>query len=80
MKKLPYLSISLGCFFLSFLVVARCSVTVGREAYYGSSAAMEKVMADPWFYIGIAATLVGLCCGLLFCAEKKKDKMESQEL
>lgn len=63
MKEFPWKGIGISCALLVLLVMGRCAVTVGRVIYYGGSNWLNKILSDPWTFVGIAAAAV---CAIAF--------------
>ncbi len=76
MKKIPWTAIGAVCMVLVVLVVGRCAVTAGRVLYYGGTNWKEKVLADPWFYVGMAASAV--CAVSFFVSDLVKRKGQTE--
>lgn len=75
MKNFPWKSTAIVCGIVTVLVIARCAVTVGFVRYYGGSYWMDKLMEDPWFYIGmVAAALCAVSLLVLAEQDRKKEK------
>lgn len=78
MKNFPWKGTAVGCAILTVLVIARCAVTVGFVRYYGGSYWMDKLMEDPWFYIGMTAA--AFCAiSLLVLAERDRKENKTEE-
>lgn len=78
MKSFPWKGTAIGCGILTVLVIARCAVTVGFVRYYGGSYWMDKLMEDPWFYIGM--TSAALCAvSLLVLSDQEKKAKETEQ-
>lgn len=61
MKKIPFQTIMICGAVLTLLVAARCITTACMELYYGRPDWVSVILADPWFYVGVAAAaLVGI--------------------
>ena len=78
MKKIPWTGIGVGCMILVVLVIGRCAVTAGRVLYYGGTDWKDKVLADPWFYVGMAASVVCVVAFLLSDMAKKRKKEKNE--
>lgn len=72
MKKIPWKSIAIGCELFVLLVVARCVTTAGMTIYYKTGNYVDKILSDPWVYVGVAALGVGIVCHVMWYSEKKK--------
>jgi hypothetical protein len=70
--KFPWKGVALGSGILTFLVAARCVVTVERALYYGRNYGMQLVMEDPWFYIGMAAAAICVIALLVLADQESK--------
>ena len=79
MKALPWKGIATVCGILTALVVARCAVTVGFVRYYGGSYWMDKLMEDPWFYIGMVSAAVCACALLALAKQEEKENNVSED-
>lgn len=79
MKKIPWTLIGAICMVLALLVVGRCAVTAGRVLYYGGTNWKEKVLADPWFYVGMVSS--ALCAATFMISDwvKRKKPEETEE-
>ena len=69
MKKLM-----IGSTVMTVLVLARCIATVFIERYYGRTEWLHVILADPWFYVGIAAVVLVYITAIatLILARKRK--------
>lgn len=78
MKEFPWKSVALGTGIVTVLVAARCAVTVGFLRYYYGTARnwMDKLMEDPWFFIGMAAA--ALCAVSLLVLADREDKKSKE--
>ncbi len=75
MKRIPWKKISAGCGIVTVLVLIRCIVTAARALYYGGDYWMTTILADPWFYVGMAAAAVcAAALVMLLTGEKQKDR------
>ncbi len=72
MEKRNWKGICIGCIVMTVLVIARCIATAARELYYNRTGWMTLVLRDGWFYVGIAAALVGIISGVMWYLERKK--------
>lgn len=72
MKKIPWKGISIGCFALVLLIVARCVVTVGKSFYFGMDWVVE-LMEDTWFYVGILVAAVGMGALIAMAVQNRKN-------
>lgn len=72
MKNIPWKAILIGCFIMTVLVIAKDITTAGMTLYYGGTNWMDKILADPWTYVGIATCLIGLIACVMWQIEKKK--------
>lgn len=79
MKEFPWKGVALGSGILTVLVAARCAVTVGfLRYYYGTTKNwMDKLMEDPWFFIGMTAAV--LCVVALLVLADQEDKKNKTE-
>lgn len=76
MKKIPWKGIVAGSLVLTLLVVARCVVTVEKAKYFGQNWE-QKLMNDPWLYVGIVAAALGLgALAGLAVQNKKRSRIE----
>ena len=74
MKKFPWKEMGIGCMLLVLLVFGRCAVTVGRSIYYGGRDWVEQILADPWFYIGMASAACSAICFLVLASQPKRQE------
>lgn len=58
MKKSPWKTILIGSTVMTVLVLARCIATACMELYYGRTDWINKILQDPWLYVGAAAVLL----------------------
>ncbi len=72
MKDIPWKVIFVVCVAMAVLVAARCVGTTCITKYYGGTNWMEKIWADPWTYVGIAAAAVALISGVTGLILRKK--------
>ncbi len=72
MKTIPWKGLCIGCTVLTVLVIARCIATAARELYYNRTGWMALILRDGWFYVGIAAALVGVISGVMWWQDKRK--------
>ena len=77
MKNFPWKGTAIGCAILTVLVIARCAVTVGFVRYYGGNNWMDKLMEDPWFYIGMVSA-AACACSLMVLADQDKKKAKKK--
>ena len=76
MKKIPWKAICLGCLVASVLIVGRCIVTVGKANYYGQNWE-QKLVEDPWFFVGIVAAVIGLVSAIVWFVQNKSSRIEA---
>ena len=69
MKKLM-----IGSTVMTVLVLARCIATAFIERYYGRTEWLPVVLADPWFYVGIAAAVLALITAIATFIQERKRK------
>ena len=69
MKKIPWKAIAVAALILTGMVAIRCAVTAGRVLYFGGTNWSDKVLSDPWFYVGIAAAIVGVVACIIKLSE-----------
>lgn len=72
MKNIPWKGIFIGCVIMTVLVIAKGCVTAGMTWYYGGRNWWDKIFADPWTYVGMAAAMVGIISGVMWKMEKRK--------
>lgn len=75
MKKIPWKTIALICLVAAVLIVARSAVTVGKAIYFGQDWP-AKLVADPWFYLGIAAAAVGIGALVALSFQNKNEQQD----
>ena len=73
MKRFPWKALGIGCAVLVMLVIGRCAVTAGRVMYYGGSEWISTVLADPWFFAGMAAAAVCVVCFVMLALQCRKE-------
>ena len=66
MKKIPWNVIMIGSTVMMVLVVARCIATACMELYYGRTDWVSVILRDPWFYVGVAASIL-VCISAIAC-------------
>lgn len=76
MKKIPWTAIGIACMTLVVLVIGRCAVTAGRVLYYNGTDWKEKILADPWFYVGMAASAVCVLSFILADVLRRRSEEE----
>lgn len=74
MKKFPWKALMIGSTVMMALVVARCIATACMEMYYGRTDWVPVIMADPWFYVGIAAAAVVCICAVVCLLEQGRHR------
>ncbi len=72
MKNVPWKGIFIGCVLMTVLVIARCIGTICMSIYYKLPDWMDRIWADPWTYVGIAAGCVGVVACVMWRLAKKK--------
>ena len=70
--RFPWKGAGITCAVITLLVVLRCLVTFFRNRYYGGTNGIQLILADPWFYIGMAAAAIGLACFVFLIVLDKK--------
>ena len=82
MKKIPWKAIAVTALVMTVLVGFRCVVTAGRVLYDGGTNWSDKVLADPWFYVGIAAAVIGVVACIIKLSEttEKPNNDETEQL
>ena len=70
MKKIPWKAIAVASLILTVMVAIRCVVTAGRVMYFGGTDWADKILSDPWFYIGIAAAVIGVVACIIKLSER----------
>ena len=70
MKKIPWKAIAITALILTVMVAIRCVVTAGRVMYFGGTDWADKILSDPWFYIGIAAAVIGVVACIIKLTER----------
>ncbi len=78
MKKFPWKGLCIGTVIMTGLVAARCAVTAGQVLYYGGTDYMSRILADGWFYVGLAAALIGIISGVMALLTRKQNVPEEQ--
>ena len=74
MKKIPWNAIMIGSTVMMVLVVARCIATACMELYYGRTDWVSVILQDPWFYVGIAASILVCICAIACLLEQGKHR------
>ena len=69
MKKIPWKAIAVAALIITGMVAIRCVVTAGRVMYEGGTNWSDRILADPWFYIGIAAAIIGVVACVIKLSE-----------
>ena len=69
MKKIPWKAIAIAALILTVMVAIRCVVTAGRVMYEGGTNWSDRILADPWFYVGIAAAIIGVVACVIKLSE-----------
>lgn len=72
MKKIPWNVMMIAGAVMALLVAARCIATVCMERYYGRTNWVAVILADPWFYVGVAAAAVVCICAIACLVEQRK--------
>ena len=73
MRRFPWKGIGFGCAILVLLVIGRCVVTAGRVIYYGGTNWVDKILADPWFFVGMAAAAACAACFLVAVSQIRNE-------
>ena len=69
MKKIPWKTIAVAALILTVMVAIRCVVTAGRILYFGGTNWADEILADPWFYVGVAAAVIGVVACIIKLSE-----------
>ena len=70
MKKIPWKAIAVASLILTVMVAIRCVVTAGRVMYFGGTNWADKILSDPWFYVGIVAAVIGVVACIIKLSER----------
>ena len=73
MFRFPFKGVGIGCTVMTVLVIARCLATIGRARYYGYTNWNATILADPWFYVGMCAAVIGIGCLITLLVQERKN-------
>ena len=81
MKKIPWKTVAIAALILTVMVAIRCVVTAGRVMYEGGTNWSDRILADPWFYVGIAAAIIGVvACVIKLSEPAAKNESDEEEV
>ena len=79
MKKIPWKTVAIAALILTVMVAIRCVVTAGRVMYEGGTDWADKILSDPWFYVGIAAAVIGVVACIIKLSERTAKNGSDEE-
>ena len=80
MNKIPFKTIGICSAILTALIVLRCIVSAGRVLYYGGTYWMTVIQADPWLYVGIAASAISaVCFAMVMILQRQQDTADETD-